>query len=106
MLNEAVIASAVRTATGSFLGALKNVSAPELGAVATRAAIERTGITADQVDEVIMGNVLCARHSRKTAVSQQAMRPASMMGGGSCGHVKSESGRARPLAACNGCGEW
>ncbi|AQQ53669.1 acetyl-CoA C-acetyltransferase [Planococcus lenghuensis] len=60
MSNEVVIVSAVRTATGSFLGALKDVSASELGAVAIKAAIERAGIAADQVDEVIMGNVLQA----------------------------------------------
>lgn len=57
---EAVIVSAVRTPIGSFNGALKAVSAPELGAVAIRSALGKAGVKADQVDEVIMGNVLQA----------------------------------------------
>lgn len=58
VLKEAVIASAVRTAIGSFNGSLKDVPAVQLGAVAIRAAIERAGLKADQVEEVIMGNAL------------------------------------------------
>jgi len=55
-----VIASAARTPMGGFQGALKDVSAPALGAAAVRAAIERTGIAPADIDEVIMGNVLPA----------------------------------------------
>ncbi|MBE3570919.1 MAG: acetyl-CoA C-acetyltransferase [Bacillales bacterium] len=57
---EAVIVSAVRTAIGSFNGALKDISAPELGAVTIKAAFEKAGVKPEQVDEVIMGNVLQA----------------------------------------------
>ncbi|PLR76503.1 acetyl-CoA C-acyltransferase [Bacillus sp. V3-13] len=57
---EAVIVSAVRTAIGSFNGSLKDVSAPELGAVAIKDALEKAGVSPGQVDEVIMGNVLQA----------------------------------------------
>ncbi len=60
MLNEAVIISATRTAIGKFQGALKPFTAPQLGSIAIRAAIERAGIDAAKVDEVILGNVLQA----------------------------------------------
>lgn len=57
---DAVIVSAVRTAIGNFQGALAGVSAPELGAIVLKEALSRAGVSADQVDEVIMGNVLQA----------------------------------------------
>lgn len=57
---EVVIVSAVRTAIGSFNGSLKDVSALELGAVAIKGALKRSGVKPDQVDEVILGNVLQA----------------------------------------------
>ncbi|MFE8702584.1 acetyl-CoA C-acetyltransferase [Cytobacillus sp. FJAT-54145] len=57
---EVVIVSAVRTAIGSFNGSLKGVSAPELGAVAIKGALEKAGVKPEQVDEVILGNVLQA----------------------------------------------
>ena len=56
----AVILSAARTPTGKFQGSLKGMSAPELGAVAIKAAVERAGIKPEEVDEVIMGNVVQA----------------------------------------------
>ncbi|MCS0786834.1 acetyl-CoA C-acetyltransferase [Cytobacillus firmus] len=57
---EVVIVSAVRTAIGSFNGSLKDVSAPELGAIAIKGALKKAGVTPDQIDEVILGNVLQA----------------------------------------------
>lgn len=57
---DIVIASAVRTPVGSFQGAFTNVPAPQLGASCIKAAIEKAGISAEQVDECIMGNVLTA----------------------------------------------
>ena len=54
---EAVIVSAVRTAVGTFGGSLKDVSAVDLGAIAIKAALEKAGVDANQVDEVLMGNV-------------------------------------------------
>lgn len=55
-----VIVSAVRTPMGGFQGELKSLSAPQLGAAAIRAAVERAGIGADSVDEVLFGCVLSA----------------------------------------------
>jgi acetyl-CoA C-acetyltransferase len=53
-----VIVSGARTPIGRFLGGLSPLSAPELGAVAVRAAVERAGIDASALDEVILGNVV------------------------------------------------
>jgi acetyl-CoA C-acetyltransferase len=54
MLNDPiVIASAARTAMGGFQGDLKSFSAPELGAAAIRAAVERAGIKPEHVEEVV-----------------------------------------------------
>ncbi|BCB04618.1 acetyl-CoA C-acetyltransferase [Bacillus sp. KH172YL63] len=60
MSNEVVIVSAVRTAIGSFNGSLKGISAPDLGAIVIKDALEKAGVNASDVDEVIMGNVLQA----------------------------------------------
>lgn len=53
-----VIVSAVRTPIGKFLGGLSSLSAPELGAIAIREALRRSGVPADAIEEVIMGQVL------------------------------------------------
>jgi acetyl-CoA C-acetyltransferase len=55
-----VILSYARTPMGSFQGALAPLAATELGATAVKAAIERAGVSGDQVDKVFMGNVLSA----------------------------------------------
>ncbi|WP_088042431.1 acetyl-CoA C-acetyltransferase [Bacillus sp. EAC] len=60
MGEKVVIVSAVRTAIGNFNGALKDISAVELGAKVIQEALSRAGIEGNQVDEVIMGNVLQA----------------------------------------------
>ena len=57
---EIVIASAARTPIGSYGGSLSGMTAPKLGSIAIKAALERANISADLVDEVIMGNVLTA----------------------------------------------
>jgi acetyl-CoA C-acetyltransferase len=59
-MSEIVIVSAARTPVGSFNGALSSLPAHELGAVAIRAAIERAGISAAEVEEVVLGQVLQA----------------------------------------------
>ena len=59
-MKDVVIISACRTPVGSFRGSLSSLPAPRLGAIAIREAVRRAGISADQVDEVIMGNVLQA----------------------------------------------
>ncbi|MDP2270599.1 MAG: acetyl-CoA C-acetyltransferase [Archangium sp.] len=60
MAREVVIVGAARTAVGSFQGALSSLTAPQLGAVVIKAALERAGVKAESVDQVIMGNVLTA----------------------------------------------
>jgi len=57
---EIVIASAARTPVGSFNGALASLPAHDLGAIAIRAALERAGVSPNDVDEVVMGQVLQA----------------------------------------------
>ena len=59
-MSDIVIVSAARTPVGSFNGALASVPAYDLGKIAIQAAIERAGIAAADVDEVIMGQVLQA----------------------------------------------
>ena len=59
-MKNVVIASAVRTPVGSFNGALKSVSAIDLGVIAAKEAIKRAGINPEQIDEVLLGNVLQA----------------------------------------------
>ncbi len=70
-----VIVAAARTPIGKFLGGLAPLSAPELGAVAIRAALERSGVPAADVDEVIMGNVVQA------GVGQAPARQAALKAG-------------------------
>jgi acetyl-CoA C-acetyltransferase len=59
-MEEAVIVSAVRTPVGTVGGIFVEVPAPTLGAIAVEEAVRRAGIDADQIDEVLMGNVLQA----------------------------------------------
>ena len=74
-MNNAVILSAVRTPTGKFLGALKDFTAPQLGALAVREAVARAGIDPAIVDECIMGNVIQAGNGQNPA------RQAALNGG-------------------------
>jgi acetyl-CoA C-acetyltransferase len=74
-MHEAVIVSAVRTPTGKFLGALKDFTAPQLGAMVVREAVRRAGIDAASVDECIMGNVVSA------GLGQAPARQAALRGG-------------------------
>ena len=62
-----VIVSAARTPIGAMLGALSSLPAPELGAVAIKAAVERAGLKPDQVQEVLMGCVLPAGQGQAPA---------------------------------------
>jgi acetyl-CoA C-acetyltransferase len=74
-MSEVVIVSACRTPIGSFRGALSSVVATRLGAVAIKEAVRRAGIAAEQVDEVIMGNVIQA------GVGQAPARQAAIYAG-------------------------
>ena len=53
-----MIVGAVRTPIGRYLGALASLSAPQLGGIAIREAVRRSGVSPDRLQEVIMGNVL------------------------------------------------
>ncbi|MDM5452206.1 acetyl-CoA C-acetyltransferase [Peribacillus simplex] len=59
-MREVVIVGAARTPVGAFGGSLANVSAVELGVVAAKEAIKRANISADMIDEVLIGNILSA----------------------------------------------
>ncbi len=74
-MREAVIVSAVRLPTGKFLGALKEFTAPQLGALVVREAVARAGIDPAVVDECIMGNVVSA------GLGQAPARQAALGGG-------------------------
>src|SRR5687767_4112731 len=74
-MQKAVIVSAVRTPTGKFLGALKDFSAPTLGALVVREAVRRSGVDPASVEECIMGNVVSA------GLGQAPARQAALRGG-------------------------
>ncbi|MBV8253203.1 MAG: acetyl-CoA C-acyltransferase [Chitinophaga sp.] len=59
-MKEVFIVSAVRTPIGSFNGGLSGIAATKLGSIVIKAALERAGVAADQVNEVYMGNVISA----------------------------------------------
>ncbi len=64
---EAVILSAVRTPIGKFQGALSSIPATQLGAIAVKEAVTRAGINAEEIEEVIMGNVVQAGEGQAPA---------------------------------------
>ena len=72
---QPVIVSAARTPIGKFLGALSAVSAPELGGIAIRAALQRAGVPGEDVEQVIMGNVV------QGGIGQAPARQASLKAG-------------------------
>lgn len=74
-MKEAVIVSATRTPVGKFGGALKDLSAPKLGALVVREAVRRAGLEAKEVEECIMGNVISA------GLGQNPARQAALWGG-------------------------
>ena len=74
-MREVVIASAARTALGSFGGSLKDVPAEELGAIVIKEAVKRAGINPEQVEEVVMGNVIQA------GLGQNVARQATLKAG-------------------------
>jgi acetyl-CoA C-acetyltransferase len=75
MAREVVIVSGARTPVGNFQGALAPLTAPKLGAVAVKAAVERAGIAPSEVDEVFMGCVL------QGGVGQAPARQAAIFAG-------------------------
>ncbi|WP_297795022.1 acetyl-CoA C-acyltransferase [uncultured Eudoraea sp.] len=59
-MKEVVIVSVARTPIGSFMGSLSTIPAPKLGAIAIKGALDKIKLNADEVDEVLMGNVVQA----------------------------------------------
>src|SRR5487761_2638874 len=78
-MDDIVIVSAARTPVGSFNGGLGSLPAHSLGAIALRAAVERAGVNAADVDEVILGQVLAAGEGQNPA--RQAARAAGVPDG-------------------------
>src|SRR5438876_6141428 len=74
-MKDTVIISAVRTPIGKFQGGLKSMTAPHLGALVVKEAVERAGVGPEQIDEVIMGNVVSA------GLGQNPARQAALRGG-------------------------
>jgi len=74
-LRDVFIVSAARTAIGSFLGTLKNFTAPELGGFAIKEAVKRAGLIGEDIEEVILGNVVSA------GIGQAPAKQAAMKGG-------------------------
>jgi acetyl-CoA C-acetyltransferase len=74
-MKEIVILGGARTPIGSFLGTLSSLSAPKLGSIAIKCALENSGVTPDKIQQVIMGNVLQA------AVGQAPARQAGIGAG-------------------------
>ncbi|MDO8284815.1 MAG: acetyl-CoA C-acetyltransferase [Rhodoferax sp.] len=66
-MEDIVIVSAARTAVGKFGGTLAKTAAPELGAAVIKALLARTGLAADQINEVILGQVLAAGSGQNPA---------------------------------------
>jgi acetyl-CoA C-acetyltransferase len=66
-VKDIVIASAARTPVGSFNGAFATLAAHELGAVAIRGALDRAGVAAEEVNEVILGQILTAAQGQNPA---------------------------------------
>src|SRR5215471_15672841 len=60
MKNGVYLAGGVRTAIGTFCGAFESTPAPALGSAVVRAALKRSGVPPEQIDEVIFGNVVGA----------------------------------------------
>ena len=73
MSTDIVVVSAARTAVGSFNGAFANTPAHDLGAAAIKGALERASVAAEEVDEVILGQILAAGQGQNPA-RQAAMK--------------------------------
>ena len=73
---QPVIVAAARTPIGRYLGGLASLSAPALGAIVIREALKRSGVSADMIDEVIMGHVL--QGGTGQAPARQAMLQAGI----------------------------
>ena len=90
MSDPIVIVNAARTPMGGFQGSLSALSAPDLGSVAIKAAVERAGLAADAIQEVLMGHVLPAGVGQ--APTRQAVLKAGLSRSTPCGGVSKVCG--------------
>lgn len=81
-MKEVVIVAAVRTPIGSFGGSLKDISATRLGAIAIKGALDKSGVSPDQVQDVLMGCVIQANLGQ--APARQAAKFAGLPDSVSC----------------------
>ena len=91
-----IIASAARSPLGGFQGSLKSLAARDLGAAAIRAAVERAGLRAADVDEVVMGNVLPAGQGQ--APARQAALAAGLSDSAGCTTINKVCGSGMKAA--------
>jgi acetyl-CoA C-acetyltransferase len=91
-----VIVGAARTPMGGFLGELKDATAPQLGAVAIKGALDRSGVSSSDVDDVIMGVVLPAGMGQ--APARQASRSANIPDQAGCTTINKMCGSGMKAA--------
>lgn len=101
-MNEVFILSAKRTAIGSFLGSLSEISATDLGSFAIKSAVEESKISPENIDEVLMGNVLQA--SLGQAPTRQSALKAGISQNTPCTTINKvcSSGLKAVMLACQG----
>jgi acetyl-CoA C-acetyltransferase len=107
-MKDVVILSAARTPIGSFLGSLAAVPAPKLGAAAIRGAVDKAGLDANKVDQVIMGCVLQAGQGQAPARQAAIYGGIPKKAGAITLHKVCGSGLRAVMDAANGirAGEW
>ena len=96
--DDVVIISGCRTPVGKFQGSLSDFTAPKLGAIAVREAVQRAKIDPKQVDECIMGNVVSAGLGQNPARQAAILRLARFtraMAARTRGHARRQAGSAR-----------
>ena len=96
-MSDVVIVSAVRTAIGSFMGSLGSVAADQLGSVVIRAALERAKLGADEVSDVILGQVLTAGQGQNPA--RQAVIKAGLP-------IETPAITINQVCGSRACGRW
>ena len=100
-MHKAVIVSAARTPIGRFLGGLKDVSAPQLGAIAIRAVLERSGLAAELIEETYMGHVIQAGVGQNPARQAALAAGLSVSSGATTVNVVCGSGMKAVMLAAN-----
>eukprot|EP00030_Apusomonadida_sp_AF-17_P006374 a680067_7.p1 GENE.a680067_7~~a680067_7.p1 ORF type:complete len:408 (-),score=158.33 a680067_7:21-1217(-) len=100
--NEVCILGAARTPTGAFMGSLAELSAPQLGGIAIKAALEQAGVAADAVDDVVLGHVLSAAVGQAPASQAASAAGVSARANCSCVNKVCASGLKALMVAAQG----